>query len=195
MTDPQPDVRWAPIPPKPRNSGRIWLIVGLSVLAIAIVAALLFFLIPRGETTVPGATESPSPSASPVETETSAPPTEPETDPTPVETAPPVADPSLDAFRAQVEEWLTSAPTGLDIVSETSGQEALSVLDTLQQDAQRLSEAAAPSSLASEWADGATAYAQRLTELRSAVSSGSGVDGALDSARASLDDLRGIAGA
>jgi hypothetical protein len=190
MSEQQPDVRWAPIPPKPNNRGRIWLIVGLSVLALVIVGALLFFLLPRGDAPEPGATASPTASA------TTAPPTEPaEPEPSaPVETPPPAADPSIDQFRDQVSVWLASAPTGLDIVSETSGDEALGVVGTLQEDAQRLGEAPAPSSIVTAWSDAASAYAQSLVELRSAVGSGSGVQAAITSARSAAQNLAGIVG-
>lgn len=191
MSEQQPDVRWAPIEPKPSNRGRIWLIVGLSVLAVAIVGALLFFLLPRGGTPDPGTSASPSPTASP--TEVATPTADPE--PTaPVETPPPVADPSIDEFRNTVEIWLTSAPTGLDIVSETSGDEALGVMDTLQQDAQRLGGAQAPSSIAGEWYDAVSNYSSKLDALRSAVSKGTATDAPLDSARSAVQDLQAIVG-
>jgi hypothetical protein len=196
MTDPQPDVRWAPIPPKPNNRGRIWLIVGLSVLAIAIVAALLFFLIPRGETTDPEGSASPTPSVSvsPSETATTPPSTEPEQTAQPVETPPAPADPSVDAFRAQVEEWLGSAITGLDIVSTESGQEALTVMDSLDQDAQRLAVAAAPASMQEDWSSRVDDYIDRLGALRSAVTGGGSTGGAVDDARSALQELRSMVG-
>ena len=43
--DQQPELRWAPLPPKPRNRGRIWLIVGLVVVDMpkkAVAAAAIF---------------------------------------------------------------------------------------------------------------------------------------------------------
>ncbi|WP_311257703.1 hypothetical protein [Microbacterium sp. WCS2018Hpa-9] len=207
MTDePQPDLRWAPLEPKPSNRGRVWLIVGLVIAALVIVGVLLFFLLPRAESPAPGASGSPSPSASPSvspsttqtpapsPTQTDAPQPTAEPTMTPITTPPPVADPSLDAFRAQVQGWLDDAPTGLEIVSETSGQEALSVLETLQSDAQRLAETAAPASIASSWSAGVSSYSQKLTELRSAVNSGASTEGAVAAARASADELRALVG-
>lgn len=196
MSDPQPDVRWAPIPPKPNNRGRVWLIVGLSVLAIAIVAALLFFLLPRGEEPDPGSTLTPTPSASasPSETATTPPSTGPEPTSEPVETPPPPADPTIDAFRAQVEEWLGSAVTGLDIVSATSGQEALTVLDSLDQDAQRLATSAAPASIQEDWSSRVDDYIERLSALREDVAAGGSTDSSVDAARSSLQDLRSLVG-
>ncbi|CAH0129170.1 hypothetical protein SRABI76_00253 [Microbacterium oxydans] len=195
MSEQQPDVRWAPIPPKPSNRGRIWLIVGLSVLALVIVGALLFFLLPRGGTPDPGASESASASPSPSASATASPSATAAPEPTgPVETPPPAADPSIEQFRGQVEVWLTSAPTGLDIVAETSGSEALGIMDTLQQDAQRLAESLAPSSISSEWYDSVSAYSKRLVELRAAVSQGSSTAAPIEAARSAVQELRRIAG-
>lgn len=44
----QPRAEWIFPEQKKSNKGRIWLIVGLAVLAVAIVATLLFFFLPRG---------------------------------------------------------------------------------------------------------------------------------------------------
>nr|WP_314843673.1 hypothetical protein [uncultured Microbacterium sp.] len=201
MTDEQqPEVQWAPIEPKPKNPGRLWLIVGLVVAALVIVAVLLFFLLPRGESAAPGETASPTPSASatasatPAPTDSAAPSEEPDPSMTPITTPPPVPDPSVDAFRGQVQGWLDDARTGLDIASETSGQDALSVIESLQADAQRLGETAAPSSIATEWQDAVGAYYQRLTDLRTAVSGGSDSGPAIDAARSAAEELRGLVG-
>lgn len=193
MTDePQPELRWAPIEPKPRNRGRVWLIVGLSVLALLVVAALLFFLLPRGGSPAPGASASPTATTTPTPTPSAVPSASP--DPTaPVDTPPPVEDPSLPAFRDRVGVWLESALVGLDIVSEGDG-DVNSVLDTMQGDAQRLSEALPPSSIAEDWNTTTSEYSSRLSALRSAVSSGSNVGQAVDAARVSVDQLRSLAG-
>lgn len=208
MSDqPQPELRWAPMEPKPSRAGRVWLIVGLVVAALLVAGVVLFFVLPRNETPQEEGTASPSPSASasasPTPTSsttptatppsTPAPTSEPTSEPTPpVETQPPVVDPSIGAFRDQVSGWLDDALTGLDIVSGTSGQDALSVIDTLQDDAQRLSEASPPSSIASQWNDGVAAYSQRLGELRAAVSGGSAPS--VDAARSAAESLRGVVG-
>ncbi len=190
MTDElQPELRWAPIEPKPRNRGRLWLIVSLSVLALLVVGVLLFFLLPRGETPTPGASASPSATSTPMPSVSAAPvPT------APVETAPPAEDSTLPEFRARVGVWLDSALVGLDIISEENGSGVAPVLDTMDADAQRLAEALPPSSIADQWNTSSADYASRLSELRSAVSSGSGVDGAVDAARAAAHALRDVAG-
>jgi hypothetical protein len=97
-------------------------------------------------------------------------------------------------FRGQVSGWLNDAPRGLDIIAGASGQDALPVVETLQQDAQRLSDVQAPSSIASKWDDGVADYAQRLTQLRTAITNDSGVPAAVDAARKSVDALRSLVG-
>lgn len=200
--DQQPDIRWAPMEPAPSNRGRIALIVGLIVAGLVIVGVLLFFLLPHGDAPNPGVSGSPSPSASPttsasatpvpsVEPEPSA---TPEPSMTPVTTPPPVADPSLPAFRAQVQGWLDDALTGLDIAGETSGEEAVSVIDSLQADAQRLAESAAPASIEAAWSEGVGAYQQALTDLRSSTSDGGPTASVIDNARNAANQLRSIAG-
>lgn len=192
MTDEQqPELRWAPLPPKPSNRGRIWLIVGIVVAALAIVGVLLFLFLPRGA--APEPVESPSasatPSASPTPTET-AEPTEP-----PVQTeAPPVVDPSVEAFRTQVAPRLQDASTGLDLVESSSGQDAMSIVDQLQFDLQSLADTPAPSSIRTPWDDGLSSYSQQLTDLRSALSAGSSPAAALDGARTALQNLDDLVG-
>lgn len=192
MSEQQPDVRWAPIPPKPRNRGRVWLIVGLSVAAVIIVALLLFFLIPRDDGQPVG---TPTPTASSSATQIPTPIPSPSPGATaPAETPPPVADPTVETFRTQVAPWLDDALTGLDIMTDASGPDALSVLDTLQGDAQRLADAQPPSSMDPQWRDGVSAYSQRLVELRSAVSAGSATDDAIEAARSEAQNLRALVG-
>lgn len=213
MTDEQqPELRWAPLPPKPSNRGRIWLIVGLTVAALVVAAVLLLFLLPRGGAAEPGATGSPSPSPSasvsptptatatatpspsPSETTTAAPTPTPDPTMTPITTPPPPADPSVGVFRDSVQGWLDDALTGLDIVSGTSGQEAVDVIDTLQNDAQRLSEAAPPASIESDWHASVAAYAQALSDLRSAAAAGGDTSGAASSALSAADGVRSLVG-
>ncbi|KAB1864245.1 hypothetical protein F6A08_08945 [Microbacterium algeriense] len=90
--------------------------------------------------------------------------------------------------------WLNDAPRGLDIVAGATGQDALPVVDTLQQDAQRLSDAQPPSSIAAAWEDGVAAYAERLTELRTAISDDADDASAVDAARAAAQELRSLVG-
>ncbi|MEU4016331.1 hypothetical protein AB0E56_13810 [Microbacterium sp. NPDC028030] len=200
MDEQAPELRWAPLPPQPKRTGRVWLIVGLVVAALAIVGALLFFLVPRGESTPPTESASPSPSASASPTPTATPtasPTPsavPEPTQTPMVTPPPVEDPSLGVFRERVSGPLGAAPRGLDIIAGSSGQDALSVVDTLQLDAQGLSDARPPSSIGAAWHDGVSAYSERLTQLRTAISNQSGVSAAVDAARTSVQQLRTLVG-
>ncbi|WP_235201341.1 hypothetical protein [Microbacterium sp. CH12i] len=198
MSDEQPELRWAPIPPKPTNRRRVWLIVGLSVAAVAIVGILLFMFLPRdGE---PNPTASPSssgsPSASPTSTPgTTTPPAPVPPEPTtPMVTPPPAIDPSIEVFRGQVGPWLDDAMTGLGFVSSSSGQEAVSIVDSLQQDAQRISDAQPPSSIDSQWREGVAAYAQTLADLRSTVEANGDSAGGVESARNAAQNLKSIIG-
>lgn len=186
MTE-QPDVRWAPMEPKPRRAGRIWLIIGLSVAALVIVAVVLFFLLPRGNDAAPRPEGTPT-------TEQTAAPEGADPSGTPVATPPPVTEPTDEVFRGQVQEWLESSSTGLEIVSETSGTEALSVLDSLQADAQRLAELTPPSSVQPRWGDTLTDYATHLADLRSATMAGEDTSSLVTEAEDSLRVLRDIVG-
>lgn len=200
MTDEQqPELRWAPIEPKPRNSRRMWLIIGLVVAALVVAGVVLFFVLNQNGNPDAEGTASPSPSTSATSTATPSPsPTgsvEPTTEPTtPVQTEPPVVDPSVEAFRGQVSGWLGDAGTGLDIVAESSDQDALAVIDSLQGDAQRLSETQPPTSISEQWYGGVDSYVQKLKDLRSAVSNGSGVSAAAEAARAEIGDLKKLVG-
>ncbi|OIJ33277.1 hypothetical protein [Microbacterium sp. LCT-H2] len=194
MDEPQPEVRWAPLPPAPKRTGRVWLIVGLSVAALAIVGILLFFLLPRDGGPEPVGSTSPSPTATPSETPTATPTPTTTPEPTSITTAPPIGDPTIEVFRDKVSGWLNSADRGLDIVAGASGQDALPVVDSLQEDAQRLGDALPPSSIQDSWRSGVETYAQRLTALRAAVEDGSGASAAIDSARAAAADLRSLVG-
>ncbi|WP_218681982.1 hypothetical protein [Microbacterium sp. BF1] len=200
MSEQQPDLQWAPIPPKPSNRGRIWLIIGLIVAFVVIVGVLVFFLIPRGAapTPDPSATATSTPSATPSSTSTPTPtstPTAPSTpDPTPstVPSPPPPADPDVAGFRDQMSPLLDDAETGLGFVADaSSSDEVRSIVEQLQIDAQRMSEAVPPSSIDAKWRDAVSAYGGRLDALRSA---GTGSGTALDAARRSLDELRGVLG-
>ena len=190
MSEQQPELRWAPLEPKPKRTGRIWLIIGIVIIVLAVIGALLFFLLPRDDAPEPGASGSPRPSASasPSPTTTPALPSAPETTP------PAPVDPTVDAFRTQVGGWLTDAPRGLDIIASVGPDDALQVVDTLEQDARRLSDAQAPSSIDTKWREGVDAYAQRLTELRSAILAESETTGAVDAARTAVLNLQGVVG-
>lgn len=192
--DQQPELRWAPLEPAPKRAGRVWLIIGLAVAVLAIVGTLVFVFLPRGDSPDPGASASPSPSMSPSASPTATPSAEPEPTETPIVTPPPAGDPTVEVFREKVSGWLNSAPRGLDIVMNNPGPDALPVLDSLEQDAQRLSDSPPPSSIAQEWRDGVSAYAQRLVELRSALTEESGVAAAVETARTAAQELRTLVG-
>ncbi|WP_337005873.1 MULTISPECIES: hypothetical protein [unclassified Microbacterium] len=190
MSEQQPELRWAPMEPKPKRTGRVWLIIGLVVAALAVIGALLFFLLPRSDAPETGANGTPSPSTS----ASPAPTTTPDLPSTPATTPPAPADPTLDAFRAQVGGWLTDAPRGLDLIASVGSDDALQVVDTLEQDARRLSDAQPPASIDTKWREGVDAYAQRLTELRSAILAETKTAGAVDAARSAVQSLQGIVG-
>ena len=194
VTDPQPELRWAPIPPAPPRRGRMWLIIGLVVAAVVIVGLVLFFLLPRGGTATPGSSPSPSPSLSASATPTPTPTPTPTATSDPVVTPPPIVDPTIETFRGQVSGWLNDAPRGLDIAASASAQDALPVVDSLQQDAQRLSDAQAPSSIAEAWREGISAYSKRLSELSAAISADADVPAAVESARSAVQNLRTLIG-
>lgn len=192
MSEQQPELRWAPLEPKPSRAGRVWLIVGLVVAALAIIGALLFFLLPRGDAPNPSASGSPSPSSTPSPSPTATP--DQTAAPTPEVTPPTPVDPSPEAFRGQVGGWLNAADRGLDIVSSAGGQDAISVIDTLQSDAQRLSDAQPPASIAQDWRDGVLAYSRALADLRTAASAGTDTSAGIASARGAVRELQTLVG-
>lgn len=194
MDEQQPELRWAPLPPQPKRTGRTWAIIGLVIAAVAVVAALLFFMLPRTDGTAPGDTPSPAPSTSPSGSATEPPSAEPNPAETPLTTPPPSTDPTLEVFRGHVTGWLDTAPRGLDIVAGANGEDALPVVDTLEQDAQRLSDARPPASISQTWRDGVAAYSQSLADLRAAVSNATGVSAAVDAARTAAQNLRDLVG-
>ncbi|MGN7964686.1 hypothetical protein ACTJKK_01280 [Microbacterium sp. 22179] len=192
---PQPELRWAPIPPKPKNRARIWIIIGSVILALAIVAALLWFFLLRGET--PDGAPSPSPSSS----ETASPSPSGEPDPGASENpseepgTPPVAPaPDLSAFVAQVQPRLDDGVRGLDMLAQLSGQDAVGVVDQLQQDAQRLAETTPPTSISDSWFTAVSEYSAALSEVRSAAESGGSTTDSVTTARERLQALRGLLG-
>jgi cytoskeletal protein RodZ len=193
MSEQQPEYVWAFPPEKPKR-GRVWLIVGLAVVAIAIVALLLWlFLRPAIPAPVPTSTTSASPSASASPTPAMSPAAEPTPTPPPATTPPPVPDPALSVFQGKVSPVLTDAQRGLQIVSESDPQEAAQNVGFLQEDAGRLAEVVAPSSIASRWSSGLDAYATSLQALRKAYEGGSAADRELSTAKSALQALSDIA--
>lgn len=103
-------------------------------------------------------------------------------------------DPDVATFAAQVQPRLDDASTGLSIAAGSSGQDAAQVIETLQQDAGNLSDAAAPSSISSAWYDAVGQYSARLGELRGAFEGGGDTQSAMDAATAALQKLRALVG-
>lgn len=191
MSDEHPRAEWIFPEEKKRNAGRIWLIVGLAIAALVAVATVLFFLIPR-DAPAPTVSGTPSPtvtsaSSSPSPSETAGP------DPTPITTPPPAPNPDLATFTTQVEPRLDDGVRGLDLV-ENNRDVGVQIVDSLQQDAAILSGTAAPSAIAEQWSAAVTAYASTLEELRADFDGGSDPQASLDASRASLNELRAVAG-
>lgn len=196
MTEPQPEYVWAYSSEKPRR-GRVLLIVGLAVAAIAIAAVVfgLFFRpgTPGAEpsaTPSPSATASPAPTSSPSATPTPTP--TPTASPTPVTTPPPPADPDLATFRDKVTPVLETAATGLGYARDEGGMAAMQDIMLLQQDAQRLAEYVAPSSIAQRWGDALSAYSRALEPLRAAYERGEDARSEDQTASAALRELNDV---
>lgn len=173
-----------------RRPGRVWLIVGLCVLAVAIATALFFLFFRPGAVSDPKPSASPTASSIPSETPTPAPTAAPApTATTPATTAPtppPPVDPKLTDFRSKVAPVLDAARTGLGYAREEGGMAAMQDVMLLQQDAQRLADTPAPSSIAQRWSDALTGYGQALEALRAAYERGA--DAAAED-RAAVDAL------
>ncbi|MBN9156307.1 hypothetical protein [Microbacterium sp.] len=198
MSEQKPEAVWV-FPEEPKNrGGRIALVVGLVVAALVAAGVVVLFLIPHGDgapTPTPSpttsATSTPKPTASPTSTPTTVPtdlPTAPVTSP------PPVPDPSVAQFRGVVQPRLDDASTGLDLAQNQSGDAAVQIVDSLQNDAQNLASQPAPSSISTAWSDGVTSYSAKLQALRAAFSGGSDASAALADARAALGQLRALVG-
>lgn len=206
MTEPQPEYVWV-FPEKKNNRRRIWLIVGLSVLAVAI-AVTVALLVLRPWAGAPAAAPSPTPSASISPTATPTPtltltpsPTpsvtatsEPTTAPSAEPTSPPAADPDLATFRSRTTPVLDAAATGLRYAREDGGMSAMQDIMLLQDDAARLNEMAAPASIASRWADALAAYSRTLEPLRAAYERGADVTAQDAAAASALSDLNEVIG-
>ncbi|WP_424935310.1 MULTISPECIES: hypothetical protein [Bacteria] len=199
MSEQRPKAEWIFPPERPRRGRRIALVITLVVAALLVAGLIVFLLFPRSSA-IPDPTSSPSPS--PTATRTPTPtvsptatplPTTPE--PTAPQTEPPApADPDVETFRGQVAPRLDDALVGLDLLAGKSGQEAVDIVDQLQQDAQRLSDAQPPSSIAERWRAAISAYAADLTTLRTSASGGD-TAGEVGAVRGDIDGLRRILGA
>lgn len=193
----QPRAEWIFPEQKKSNKRRIWLIIGLSVVVVAIVGALLFLFLLRGGDQKPESTPSPSASrsatATPTPTASVAPIETPAPPPTtPVTEAPTPPDPDLGAFREKVGYLLSDADTGLGFVNGASGSDAAALIDQLLQDAQRLSDAQAPTSISSDWTTGVDEYASELQNMRADAAGGGTPDTAAAGEKVAL--LRGLVG-
>lgn len=203
MTQHEPEYVWSFPPEKKRHPGRVWLIVGLSVAAVAVAVALFLLFLPRS-TPVAQPTDTPSPTASPTSAETPtatptptpspAPTTTAPTPPAPPATSPPPADPSLTVFRDKVRPVLTDADTGLRMLSSMNGQDAVQVVDQLRQDAERLSDMVAPSSIGSAWRTRTDAYLGALSQLQNAYNDGAPTDAPMKAALSAEQALKELVG-
>ena len=193
--DHQPEAVWELPDEKKRNSdrGRIWLIVALVIVAIAIICVPLYFLLAHGDETeptpTPSSSASPMPTTTPTATPTATP--DPTTEPTPDPTQPSVPD--LATFTEQVQPRLDDAVRGLQLVTDNIDLGA-QIVDSLQQDATVLSDTAAPSSIADDWSTAVSHYASALNELRGAYDNGTDPQAALDAASTALQEVRAIVG-
>lgn len=199
----QPEYVWAFPPERERKAGKVWLIIGLAVLAVAIAMALFWLVFwpgvddePRSTTS---ATASVPPSISPTPTaeqsaEPSAVPTPPSPpEETPAPEPPPVADPDLSTFQGKTTPILQDAETGLGIASESSASDAAQTIGLLQEDAARLSDTVAPRTLAERWAAAVDSYAEALRALHAVYERGENGAGELAETRTALRELKDIA--
>ncbi|WP_309065071.1 hypothetical protein [Microbacterium sp.] len=201
IDEPQPEYVWAFPPERPRNARKVWLIVLLALVAVAIAAGLFWLFVRPGMVADPRPTDTAtaSPDPSPTETASPSPSATPTVTPTSLPTAapttpPPPADPDLPAFRGKVAPLLRDAETGLSFASDSRGQDGVQLADELIGDAGLMADAVAPSSLADEWSRGVDAYAEALQQLRTAYESGAGPQTAIDRAGAALADLNALIG-
>lgn len=179
MSEQKPEAVWV-FPEKKRNGGRIALIIALVVVVLLIAAGLALFLIPRHDgapSTDPTSSASPTPSSS-----SASPSASPSDSPAPspsTATPPPPPDPSIAAFRDQVGFRLDTATQGLDMIAQGDPDSANTV-NKLEGDAQRLSDTAPPSSIASDWRSALQTYASRLQDLSQNTSDANALSGARD---------------
>lgn len=191
-------------PPKRSKRGPVLLVITLSVVALLIAAAVVFFLVSRGAPTpeptdTPTASATPTPTATPTSTPTPTPtpgatatPTaSPAPEPPPTDTQPPPApeEPTLSAFRGQVGPVLDSARTGLRYAQEDGGMMAMQDVMLLQDDAARLNGIPAPAEIRAQWRDALGTYADALERLRAAYERGDQAGSENTAATAALGEL------
>lgn len=201
MSEQQPEYVWA-FPPEKRRGGRGWLTGALAAVAVVIAIGVALMLIRPWEGAAPAPTSTPSPSAtaSASPTPTATPTATPTVSPTPTATAPlpppatatppAQADPELPVFRGKVQPLLDDAARGLSFASDSTGDEGVQLVDQLQGDAERLSDAVAPRSIAQEWANRVVAYGTALDRLRTAFETGAAASVPLSAAESALKQLQ-----
>ncbi|MFD5225017.1 hypothetical protein ACFWHT_05270 [Microbacterium sp. NPDC058342] len=206
MSEPQPEYVWAFPPEQPRR-GRVWLIVVLAVVAVAIATGVFWLFLRPGAPLAADPTPSISPSAS------SSPTAEPTPTATPTATSspspspsatsvpstapvpPPPADPAIATFREKIAPILDDAATGLGIARDSDAQEAAQTIGFLQEDAGRLSQTVAPASISQKWSAALARYSQALQSLRAAYDRGGSAQKEWKAADSALTSLNGTVGA
>jgi len=201
MADPQPEYVWA-FPPEKSKAGRLWAIILLALVAIAIAAGVfLMFLRPwerPAPTPTDTATASATPSARPSDSPSPTPSDTPSATPTPTATPtanptqPPVADPDLAVFRDRVQPRLDDAATGLSYARDADSAEGTQLVDQLRIDVGWMSDAVAPRSIAGEWNDRVAAYGRSLDGLHAAFEKGTAIGAPLTAAEAALRELNAV---
>ncbi|WP_045258970.1 hypothetical protein [Microbacterium hydrocarbonoxydans] len=181
MSDEQPELRWAPIPPGPRRGARVWLVVGLALGVAIVVAVLLAFLLPRGGPAAPESTATPAPvSSTAPATPSAAPSSQPTPSPSPSELTP---------AKQAVDDRLLSALSDLESIETTSPDLALSIVAELQDQAQRISDSLPGAGVTDAHAE-VEAYSSSLDDLVESLQSGTDVSARAETARNAIADLR-----
>ena len=203
MSGPQPEYVWA-FPPEKPKPGRLWMIILLALVAIAIAVGVFLMFLRPWERPAPAptdtATASASPSARPSNSPSPTPSDTPSATPTPTATPsptanpsqPPVGDPDLAVFRDRVQPRLDDAATGLSYARDADSAEGMQLVDQLRIDVGWMADAVAPRSIAGEWNDRVAAYGRSLDALRVAFEKGTAISAPLAAAEAALRELNTV---
>ena len=89
---------------------------------------------------------------------------------------------------------LSDAQRGLQIAAESGPQEAAQNVGFLQEDAGRLSDLVAPSSISARWNSSLDEYSRSLQALRTAYERGGAADSELSAATRALSALNDVVG-
>lgn len=209
MSD-SPQPQWVYASRPRRRTGRVVLIIVLIAVVVAIALTSVVLLLPRDGSPTPTPSTS-STSASPTPTLATSTPTTsatPTATPTPTDTPvatatatataeptpPPVETPDLAAFRDEVSPRLDDAATGFSMLADSSAEEALSVTQSLQQDAMILADAPAPVVLTETWRPTVDAYLSALDGLAAAYANGEDPAAAIDASMAALQAVNALVG-